>query len=236
MKESPLNPAHSRLGAHMEEVDGWRLPRSFRSLMEEHLAARSSCAVFDISYISKFCVLGNGALSWLEGIFGRAVSTCHDGACVRAQLLGARGKAVDTFALLRESAGRFLLLGHAAAEEQALALLSELRTHAALELRQVTDQWCAMAITGPQAQEVLSRTLRGIELPAPQRFTRFTYQRHELILAQLTLHEYAHSTPLPATYELLCPALSGISWYESLITAGAQPCGSATREILRMKY
>lgn len=235
MKESPLTPTHTKLGAHMEQSEGWHLPRAFRSLMEEHLAARSACAVFDISHISKFCVVGNGALSWLEGIFGRVVSTCHDGASVRVQLPGARGKAVDTLALLRESAGRFLLLGHAGAEEQALSCLRGQRAQATLELQQVTEQWCAMALTGPQTPEVLSRVLRGIELPEPHRFARFTYQRQELILAQLAIQEYPHLTA-PATYELLCPALSGISWYESLIAAGAQPCGTAARETLRMKY
>lgn len=219
----------------MEQTDGWQLPRAFRSLMEEHLAVRSACAVFDISHISKFCVLGNGALCWLEGIFGHGVTSCHDGACVRAQLPGAQGKAVDTLAVLRESAGRFLLLGHAAAEEQVLSCLREKRAHAALELQQVTEQWCAMAITGPQAQEVLGRVLRGTELPAPHRFSRFTYQRQELILAQLAIQEYPHLST-PTAYELLCPAVSGISWYESLIAAGAQPCGSAARETLRMRY
>lgn len=219
----------------MAQTEGWRMPRAFRSLVEEHLAARSACAVFDISHISKFCVLGNGALAWLEGIFGRGVSACHDGGCVSAQLLGANGKAVDTLALLRESAGRFLLLGHASAEEQSLATLREKRTHAALEIQQVTEQWCAMALTGPQAPDVLSRVLRGIEQPGPRRFSRFIYQRQELILAQLGLHEYPQPD-LPTAYELLCPAISGISWYESLIAAGAQPCGSATRETLRMKY
>lgn len=235
MKESPLNPAHARLGAHMEQADGWHMPRAFRSLMEEHLAARSACAVFDISHISKFRICGNGALAWLEGIFGRAISSCHDGACVRTQLLGARGKAVDTLALLRESAGSFLLLGHAAAEEQVLSCLREKRAHAALELQQITEQWCAMAVVGPQAQETLARVLRGVELPAPHRFARFTYQRQELILARLAMQEYPHLS-VPEAYELLCPAVAGISWYESLIAAGAQPCGSATRETLRMKY
>ena len=235
MKESPLNPAHARLGARMEQTDGWHMPRAFRSLMEEHLAARDACAVFDISHISKFCIRGNGALDWMVGMFGHGVSSCHDGACARAQLLGPRGKAVDTLALLRESAGSFLLLGHAAAEEQVLCCLRERRPAAAIELQQVTEQWCAMAITGPRAQETLGRVLRGVELPAVHRFARFRYQRQELILARLALHEFPHLST-PETYELLCPAVSGISWYESLIAAGAQPCGSVTRETLRMRY
>ena len=235
MNESPLNPAHAKHGARMEQTDGWHMPRAFRSLMEEHLAARSACAVFDISHISKFHICGNGALAWLESLFGRGISTCLDGACTHAQLLGPQGKALDSFALLRESAGSFFLLGHAAAESQALAWLQERREHAAIELRCETTAWCAMALIGPQGDAVLSRVLRGIDLPAPRRFSRFVYQRQTLILARLALQEYPHLST-PAACEFLCPAVSGISWYESFIAAGAQPCGSAARETLRLRY
>lgn len=235
MKSSPLNPAHSRLGARMTQTDGWYMPRSFRSLMEEHLAARSACAIFDISHISKFRICGNGALEWLESIFGRGISGCHDGACTHARLPGPQGKPLDTLALLRESAGNFLLLGHAAAEQRVHTWLREHHAHAAIELRLETERWCAMAIIGPQGDDVLARVLRGIELPKPQRFSRFVYQRQELILARFALHEYPQLS-VPAACELLCPAVSGISWYESFIAAGAQPCGSAARESLRLRY
>lgn len=235
MKESPLNPAHAKHGARMEQTDGWHMPRAFRSLMEEHLAARSACAIFDISHISKFSIRGNGALAWMESLFGRGISSCHDGASARAQLLGPHGRVIDTLALMRESAGSFYLIGHAGSEEQTFSWLQEHRSNAAIELRNVTMEWCAMALLGPQSHEVISRVLRGIELPSPRRFSRFTLQRHELILARLELQEYPHLTT-PEACEFFCPAVSGISWYESFIAAGAQPCGSAARETLRLRY
>lgn len=235
MKESPLNPAHAKLGAQMSQVDGWNMPRAFRSLVEEHLSARSECAVFDISHISKFRVCGNGALGWLEKIFGRGVTSCHDGAIVRAQLLGTQGRALDTLTLLRESAGSFYLLGHAAAEEAVYAWLREQRAHAAIELRRVTEEWCAMALLGPQGDEVLHRALRGVELPRERRFTHLYYQRQEIMLARFALQEYPHLDS-PEACEFLCPAVAGISWYETFIAAGAQPCGSAARETLRLRY
>lgn len=235
MKESPLNPAHIRHGAFMERVDDWHMPRAFRSLVEEHLAARTACAVFDISHISKFHICGNGALAWMEELFGRGISSCHDGASARAQVFGEKGKALDTLAMLRESAGSFYLLGHAAAEAQVFARLNEQRTHAAIELRNETEQWCAMALVGPQAGHALARALRGIELPEERRFSHFFYQRQEVMLARLSLQEYPHLS-VPSAFEFFCPAVAGISWYESFIAAGAQPCGSAARETLRMRY
>lgn len=233
MKDSPLNPLHARLGARMAQKDGWNMPHTFRNLLEEHLTARSACAIFDISHVSKFLVRGNGALAWLESQLSRKLHECRDGACVPALLLDGHGKIIDKMALLRESAGSFYLLGHALVEDAVAAWLTGHKNDEGIEIRNETNRWCGMALMGPQCEQVLYRVLRGcVELPAMRRFTRFFYQNHELILGRLGLHEEAEKERM---YEFFCPAVAGISWFESFMGAGAQPCGLATRESLRLE-
>lgn len=232
MKKSPLNPLHERLGAHMDSSEGWTLPMSFSGLMDEHLAARSACAVFDISHTSKLRVRGNGALAWLETRLSSMVSECTDGGVQPTLLADTEGKIIDHMALLRESAGNFLLLGHAGMEQQAYEWLQAHLAGDGLELLNETDAWCGMALLGPQSEQVLTRVLRGVELPAAERFSRFTYQQQSLILGRMSLQQEA---PSERCYEFFCPAVSGISWFESFIGAGAQPCGTATRECLRLE-
>ena len=232
MKKSPLNPLHERMGARMIQADGWSMPHTFSSLIEEHLAARSACAVFDISHTSKFRLCGNGALEWLEAALSQKVSACQDGAAMHTLLMDSESKIIDKMTLLRESAGNFLLLGHAAVEEAVAAHLAACKPHAALVLSNETDRWCGMALMGPQSEQVLARVLRGGELPGMSRFSRFFYQNQELVLGRLGLADEAEHEH---TYEFFCPAVSGISWFESFIGAGAQPCGAATRESLRLE-
>lgn len=232
MRKSPLNPLHERLGARMTHTDGWSMPHTFSNLLEEHLAARSACAVFDVSHISKFRICGNGALAWLEAALSSKVADCCDGAGMRTLLTDAEGRIVDRMMLMRESAGSFLLLGHAGMEAIDAARLEALKPHAALELRDETDAWCTMVLMGPQCEQVLARVLRGAELPVVGHFTRFFYQNHELMLSRLGLEDETESE---RAYEFFCPAVSGISWFESFLSAGAQPCGAATRESLRLE-
>lgn len=232
MKKSPLNPLHERMGARMIQADGWCMPHSFSSLIEEHLAARSACAVFDISHMSKFSICGNGAQDWLESTLSQKVASCQDGAALHTLLMDDEGKIIDKMTLLRESAGRFLLLGHASVEAMAAARLAAYKPHAALELQNETELWCGMALMGPQCELVITRVLRGVELPGMSRFTRFMYQNHELILGRLGLDDEAEHERV---YEFFCPAVAGISWFESFIGAGAQPCGASTRESLRLE-
>ena len=232
MKKSPLNPLHERLGARMTCADGWSMPHSFSSLLDEHLAARSACALFDISHIAKLRIRGNGAVAWLERVLSGSVASCRDSAGMRTLLTDDAGRIVDRMMMLRESAGNFLLLGHAGMEATDSARLESQRPHAALELSDETDAWCAMALIGPQCEQVLARVLRGAELPVVGHFHRFFFQNHDLILARLGLEDEGASEH---AYEFFCPAVSGISWFESFMSAGAQPCGSATRESLRLE-
>lgn len=232
MRTSPLNPLHERLGARMAQADGWSMPHTFSSMIEEHLAARSACAVFDVSHLSKFRLRGNGSQAWLEAVLSGKVSECCDGEGMRTLLTDDDGRIIDRMMLLRASAGNFLLIGHAGMEETDAARLEARKPHAALELSDETDAWCAMVLMGPQCEQVLARVLRGVELPVMGRFTRFFYQNHELMLGRLGLEEEVEQE---RAYEFFCPAVSGISWFESFISAGAQPCGSATRESLRLE-
>lgn len=232
MKESPLTPLHARLGARMAHADGWNMPHTFSSLLEEHLAARSACAIFDISHLSKLRICGNGAQDWLEKALSRSVSECRDGAGLHTLMLDAEGRIIDKMTLLRESAGNFLLLGHAAVQAEVAAHLAACKPHAALELRDETEAWCGMSLLGPQCEQVISRVLRGVDLPAMGHFHRFFYQNHELILSRIGPEDEKADE---RAYEFFCPAVSGISWFESFLGAGAQPCGSATRESLRLE-
>ena len=79
MNESPLNPSHRRRGAQMAPEHGWYMPRHFSNLIDEYHAGRYSCGLFDISYLSKFRVMGNGALSRLERLLSNRISSCKDG-------------------------------------------------------------------------------------------------------------------------------------------------------------
>lgn len=228
MKESPLSPLHARLGASMDNEDGWSMPRHFSNLLEEHLAAHSSCGIFDISHLAKISVLGHGAHTWLDSQLSNNVDRCHDGYGQRTLMLNEEGNIIDKITLFRETAGRFFLLGSAALAEEDFAWLSRHRPDGSIELQNETDRWSAMALYGPDSEKIFSRVLRGLDMPLPMTFQRVHYQNSDLLLTRAGLEA-------DEGFELFCPASSGISWFESFIGAGAIPCGTATRECLRLE-
>lgn len=206
---------------------GWRMPRQFHNLIEEHLAARASCGVFDISHTAKFRVTGNGAQDWLEGMFSNDVGRCQDGHAMRTLMLNEEGRILDKLTLLRESAGRFVVLGHPAlAETDFLWLLSH-QPDAPLEVVDETGRWSAVSLSGPDSEAVLGRVLPGEDLPLPMTFRRVESRGDSLLLARVGLQG-------DEGFQVFCPANSGIGWFSAFVRAGAVPCGFATRENMRI--
>mgnify|MGYP003308244147 CR=1 FL=1 len=129
MKQSPITPLHEKLGARMGKVEGWTMPQGYTDLVDEHLAVRSSCGVFDTSHLSKFRVQGVGALAWLESTFSCSVASMEDGAARPALLLNRLGVIVDHVLLARRTAEQFFIVGSASQEQ-----VVEARLHAHLPL------------------------------------------------------------------------------------------------------
>lgn len=229
MNESPINPSHRRRGAQMAPEHGWYMPRHFSNLIDEYHAGRYSCGLFDISYLSKFRVMGNGALSRLERLLSNRISRCTDGFGQHTLLMRDDGSIIDRLILFRESAGRFLLLGHAVMEQTVLNCLQKLRLNGPLEVQNLTHTRSGIAICGPDCIRILRRVLPNQELPPPMGILRAMLMGEALILTHCGLA----GSP---GYELFCPAAAGIRFYEDFLRAGATPCGSGTRETLRLEH
>lgn len=227
MKETPISSLHRQLGAGMGQEDGWQMPLRFHSLIEEHLALHSACGVFDISHLTKLRVSGNGSLQWLEAMLTNDIASCKDGCAQHTLMLDEKGGIIDKITLLRESAGRFFLLGHASMAEEDFSWLLRHKPDGGLALEDETEKWSGMAVYGPDSEKVFSRVLRGVDMPMPMTFQRIVYQNDDLLLMRTGLQS-------EEGFELLCPANRGISWFESFISAGAVPCGATTRENLRI--
>jgi aminomethyltransferase len=58
----------------MVDFAGWTMPVQYASIVDEHLATRSSVGLFDVSHMGRLSVTGPGALDWLESMLTRKVA------------------------------------------------------------------------------------------------------------------------------------------------------------------
>ncbi|HXY21418.1 MAG TPA: glycine cleavage system aminomethyltransferase GcvT, partial [Burkholderiaceae bacterium] len=91
LKRTVLFDLHRASGAKMVDFGGWEMPLHYGSQIEEHLAVRAGCGMFDVSHMRVIDVAGADALRALQFLLandvgrlvpGKALYSCmlrHDG-------------------------------------------------------------------------------------------------------------------------------------------------------------
>lgn len=228
MKESPITPLHMELGASMCETDGWNMPSVYTNLVDEHLAARASCGIFDVSHLAKFRVQGEHALPWLEKMFSNSVAELQNGAAHQTLMLNAQGVIIDKMTLACESPELFYLVGSAAQEKTDAGWLQNHLPPRGVSLYNDTAAWCAIALQGPESEAVFRRVFGDLPYPTLYGFERLTYRGEVLYVSRAGVFD-------EDGVDIYCPAARGIQLFEALMRSGAIPCGMKTRECLRME-
>ncbi len=228
MKESPITPLHMELGATMGHVEGWNMPAMYTDLVDEHMAARASCGMFDVSYLCKFRVQGEHALPWLEKMFSNSVAGLKCGFAHQNLMLNHQGVIIDRVTLACESDALFYLVGSAGQEQTDERWLCEHLPPQGVSLSNDTEDWCAIALQGPDSEQVFHRVFGNLPYPSLYAFTRISYRGDTLLLSRAGVFD-------EAGVDVYCPASRGIYWFEALLAAGAIPCGLKTRECLRLE-
>lgn len=213
-------------GGRCIDFGGWEMPVQFTSILEEHRAVRTTCGVFDISHMGEVFVSGPGAFAWLQHMLANDLAKCAVNDAQYTFLLDERGGVIDDLIVYRLAEDNFLLLVNAAKIEEDIAWL-EKHVQDGVKLDNRSDTMSALAVQGPQAAR-LYREVFGAEMPERNKITGL-HRCSALVLAATTGY-----TGEPG-FELFFPnALAGDLW-QSLIAAGAKPCGLGARDTLRLE-
>ncbi len=71
---TPLYPWHVAHGARMVQFAGWSMPQQYTSIIEEHVASRSTVGIADISHMGRLRFEGPGAAVFLAELLTRRVA------------------------------------------------------------------------------------------------------------------------------------------------------------------
>jgi len=257
-----LSPFHSRLldlDATFFESAGWEKPQWFesnRSLLQtynppdrsgweaqnwsriqgaEHLSARESVCLFDLSSFAKFEVEGEGALDFLEGICANRID--HPiGKVTYTAMLNSRGGIKCDLTVTRVGPGKFWILtgGGTAAHD-----LAWIRAHApengSVYITDVTSQYCGVGLWGPQARKTLSKVCA--QDLSNHSFPYFTAQ--EIWIGSVPAVALRVSYIGELGWEIYCPVEYGQGMWDTLWEAGREfgifPLGGGAFNSLRLE-
>jgi glycine cleavage system T protein (aminomethyltransferase) len=168
LKRTPLYETHKALGARIVEFAGWEMPVQYSGVIEEHLAVRTNCGLFDVSHMGEVEITGEDALAVVQRLITNDVERVVDGQCQYTAICYPDGGVVDDCIVYRFDKKRFFVCVNASNTEKAFKWMRE-NGKGAAAIRDVSANYAQLALQGPFSVEVI-RPLLSIDPEAIKHF------------------------------------------------------------------
>jgi aminomethyltransferase len=221
----------------MIDFGGWDMPVQYPAgTIEEHLRTRTQAGLFDVSHMGEVDVRGPDAIAFVNRITSNDVTKLVDGQAQYTALTTPAGTVIDDLLVYRLAADHLLLVVNASTTDKDWDWIKSHQAGEAVELKNVSSDYCQLAIQGPDAQGILQKLT---DLPLADikyyHFTRGTVDGIDSIVSRTgyTGEDGFEVYAAPEHAERL--------WTKILDTGnfgaddGVLPCGLAARNTLRLE-
>jgi glycine cleavage system T protein (aminomethyltransferase) len=237
LKQTPLNSVHRRMGGRMVDFGGWDMPVQYPAgTIEEHLRTRRHAGLFDVSHMGEIDVRGAESIALVSYLTSNDPAKLVDGQAQYSALTTPDGTVVDDLLVYRFAADHLLLVVNAGTTEKDWSWITARRRVAAAELRNVSSNYCQLAIQGPDALGILARLT---DLPLGEiKYYHFTEGQVDGVPAIVSRTGYTGEDG----FEVYAAADKAEQIWNKLLDAGnfgsetgVLPCGLAARNTLRLE-
>lgn len=232
MKKTPLCAVHEGLGARMVDFAGWYMPVQYSSIIEEHKAVRTNCAIFDLCHMGEFWLTGPDALKNIQKICTQDSEYLSDRQIAYSPMCRPNGTIVDDLLIYRFQPQKFMLVVNASNEQKDYDWVKS-HLEGDVKLENASDKIGLIAIQGPNAEAVLQKLTR--QRLKPIKFYWFTTGMVHGINTIISRTGYTGEEG----FELYFGAEHCTEMWNALLEAGKEvgikPAGLGARDTLRLE-
>jgi glycine cleavage system T protein (aminomethyltransferase) len=237
LKQTPLNALHRRMGGRMVDFGGWDMPVQYPAgTVEEHLRTRTQAGLFDVSHMGEIDVRGPEAIPFVNRLVSNDASKLVDGQAQYSALTTPEGTVVDDLLVYRFAADHLLLVVNASTTEKDWDWISSHQRDEAVELRNVSANYCQLALQGPRALAIL-QTLTDVPL-SEIKYYHFREGAVDGVQAIISRTGYTGEDG----FEVYAAPERAEQLWQKMLDAGGfgtdegvLPCGLAARNTLRLE-
>jgi glycine cleavage system T protein (aminomethyltransferase) len=228
LRRTPLFERHVAAGARLVEFAGWEMPVQYEGVLQEHIAVRRACGIFDVSHMGQIETSGPGAPALLQRLLSNDVDAIAPGGAQYSVLCREDGGVLDDLFTYRLDRERYLTVTNAANHARDLAWFA---AHAAdvpgASVEDRIERWAMLAVQGPLAREIV-QAISDAPLPA-----RMSAQPRRLAGAQALVCATGYTGE--DGVELLCAPEDAPALWDEIVRRGATPAGLGARDTLRLE-
>ncbi len=237
LKKTPLNATHRRRGGRMVDFGGWDMPVQYPAgTIEEHLRTRTHAGLFDVSHMGEIDVSGPDAIAFINYVTSNDASKLSDGQAQYSALTTPRGTVVDDLLVYRFGPEKFTLVVNAGTTEKDWDWITAHRKSYAVELQNVSANYCQLALQGPDALAILQALT---DLPLREiNYYHFREGNVDGVAAIVSRTGYTGEDG----FEIYAAAPKAEQLWDKILDAGnfgsasgVLPCGLAARNTLRLE-
>ena len=218
----------------MVEFSGWDMPVEYTGVAAEHLAVRTSAALFDVSHMGEIEVAGADALKAIQHITSNDASRLSINQAHYSALTTGAGTFVDDVLTYRLADDHFMLVVNASNIIKDFNWITENIAQAGDAVAvNTSSRYALMALQGPAARGVL-QPLTGVDL-GTLKYYWFTSGEIAGVRGTISRTGYTGEDG----FEVFVPPGSAERVWDAILTAGRPagviPAGLAARDTLRLE-
>ena len=240
LKRTILFETHQQAGAKLVDFGGWEMPVNYGSQIEEHIATRTNCGIFDVCHMAAVDVLGSDAKAFLVKVLANDVNKLkNDGQALYSCLLNHEGGVIDDLIVYRFDPNYRLVINAATAHTDLEWLNQEAKGFSDLQLIprrpdliNSQNPQGMVAVQGPKALQIIAQAIPELA-SAAQELKVFHGRCVATPYGEIMIARTGYTGEDGA--ELLVPINQTATIWNVLVKAGAQPAGLGARDTLRLE-
>jgi aminomethyltransferase len=229
-RQTPLNAAHRALNARLVDFGGWEMPLHYGSQIEEHHRVRRDAGMFDVSHMLAVDLRGAGARSFLRQLLANDVDKLQrSGKALYSCMLNQGGGVIDDLIVYLVDDGQFRIVVNAATAETDLDWIRAQHAQIASDVEiEPRRDLAIIAVQGPSARERVWRAL-PTSRAVTEALENFSAIGHDGVFIARTGYTGEDG------FEIMLPAQSAESLWQSLLDCEVAPAGLGARDTLRLE-
>lgn len=222
-----LYETQAATGGKMIDFHGWDMAVQFAGITQEHVAVRTGAGAFDLGHMGRLHFSGPGALAFLSRRVCRPLGDLKPGSIRYGLVLAEDGTVEDDVLVSRESQDAWHVVVNAGNLDK-LRDLWKPQVPADVVFTDLSASQGMVAVQGPKAVDLL----KGLGLDGSAlKYYQFTDVTWKGITVRISRTGYTGEDG----YELFLVNERVVDLWNTVIAAGATPCGLGCRDTLRLE-